>query len=115
MGVLTVYLEKCSNLESDDLFTLSDPYVKLEIEQDNIGHFRDEDFGWAKSDTLQGRNPEFDQTFQFNLPSLDNMVLTCKIRDEDTCSRDDKMGWCKINLERADLCEDPKEFEEVIV
>ena len=35
MGLLTVYLDKCTNLKNVDLMTASDPYVSFELEQDN--------------------------------------------------------------------------------
>lgn len=42
------------------------------------------------------------------------MVLTCKLRDEDTGSRDDKMGWCKIKLEKLGLSASPMDIEKVV-
>ena len=36
MGVLTVFLEKCTDLKDKDVMSKSDPYVLLEIEQDNF-------------------------------------------------------------------------------
>lgn len=35
MGMLTIYLDKITNLANADLFTASDPYVRFELEQDN--------------------------------------------------------------------------------
>ena len=35
MGVLTIYLDKCTNLANKDLMTASDPYVIFSLEQDN--------------------------------------------------------------------------------
>ena len=74
----------------------------------------DKDFGFQKSSVQEGKNPVYNQTFTFNLPTLNNMVLTCKLRDEDTASRDDKLGWCKIKLEHAGLSSTPKEFVEIV-
>ena len=42
------------------------------------------------------------------------MVLTCKLKDEDQGSRDDKMGWCKIKLEKMGLTETPMDVEKVV-
>jgi len=35
MGILTIYLDKITNLVDDDHAGNSDPYVKFELEQDN--------------------------------------------------------------------------------
>ena len=36
MGVLTVRLIKASNLKDADFIGKTDPYVKIELEQDNV-------------------------------------------------------------------------------
>ena len=36
MGVLTVKLIKASNLKDADFLGKTDPYVKMELEQDNV-------------------------------------------------------------------------------
>jgi len=36
MGVLTVRLIKATNLCDQDLFGKTDPYVRIELEQDNV-------------------------------------------------------------------------------
>jgi len=99
MGVLHILLQKCTNLADDDSIGKSDPYVRFELEQDNT--FRDKDFGnkcsSKKKDEL---NPEYNEEFTFSdIPTLHNMVLTAKVMDDDMLS-DDKIGKCKINLEK---------------
>ena len=42
------------------------------------------------------------------------MVLTCVVKDEDTGSKDDKLGKCKIKLEGMGLSEEPMDVEKVI-
>jgi hypothetical protein len=42
------------------------------------------------------------------------MVLTCKIKDDDTGSFDDKLGWCKINLEKLGLTATPMAIDRVV-
>ena len=42
------------------------------------------------------------------------MVLTCTVKDEDTGSKDDKLGKCKIKLEELGLGPDPMDIEKVI-
>jgi Ca2+-dependent lipid-binding protein len=112
MGVLTVRLDKLTGLCDKDGFGKSDPYVIFSLEQDNFGVFRDQGYGLKtsskKANTL---NPVYNETFTFSdLPSLDNMVLTCKIMDDDI-GFDDKLGSCKVKLERLGLSETPKELE----
>ena len=61
-------------LPPQDLFGKTDPYVKLELEQDNFGPF-DKDYGFQKTSTKKGDvNPVWDEDFTFNIPTLDNMV-----------------------------------------
>ncbi|CAB9500600.1 Synaptotagmin-6 [Seminavis robusta] len=113
MGVLTIYLDKCTNLPNADLMTASDPYVRFELEQDNW--IKDVDYGFQKSSIKNDNlNPVYGESFTFNIPTLDNMVLTCKIKDDDTGSFDDKLGWCKINLEKLGLTETPMEIDRVV-
>ena len=113
MGVLTIYLDKMTSLANADMFTASDPYVRFELEQDNW--IKDVDYGAQRSSTKNDSlNPVYGETFRFTIPSLDNMVLTCKIRDEDVGSRDDKLGWCRIKLDQLGLSQRPMAIERVI-
>jgi Ca2+-dependent lipid-binding protein len=113
MGVLTVYLEKCTNLANKDLATASDPYVIFSLEQDNW--VRDVDYGSQRSSTKSDNlNPVWGETFTFTIPTIDNMVLTCKLRDDDIGSRHDKLGWCKIKLEELGLTTSPKAVDYII-
>jgi Ca2+-dependent lipid-binding protein len=113
MGVLTVYLDKITSLRDGDGVGKSDPYVKFHLEQDNI--LFDKNFGKQTSTKKKNDlNPEFGETFTFDdVPSVDNLVLHVKIMDDDW-GKDDKIGACKINLEKAGLSADPKEFEDTI-
>ena len=91
----------------------SDPYVIFDLEQDNWT--KDVDYGKQRSSTKNDQlNPVWGETFTFNIPTLENMVLTCKLRDEDQGSRDDKMGWCKFKLEGMGLSATPMEFSKVV-
>ena len=64
--------------------------MKLEVEQDNWT--RDVDYGMQKSSTKpECLSPVWGETFQFTLPTLDNMVLTCKVKDKDLL-KDDKVS-----------------------
>jgi len=112
MGVLTVRLVKATNLADKDLAGKTDPYVIMELEQDNM--LRDKDYGSQRSSTKKGDvNPEWDETFTFNIPTLNNMELSLKLFDDDV-GRDDKCGRCKINLEKEGLSASPKRIERTI-
>ncbi|KAL7532482.1 hypothetical protein ACHAWF_004152 [Thalassiosira exigua] len=112
MGILTIHLDKATNLKDKDTIGKSDPYIKFEMEQDNM--FKDKDYGEMKSTTKQNElNPVYDETFHFNIPTLDNMVLTVKVMDDDIVS-DDKMGKCKIKLEKLGLGATPIHVEEKV-
>mmetsp|Transcript_5907 Transcript_5907/g.13458 ORF Transcript_5907/g.13458 Transcript_5907/m.13458 type:complete len:132 (-) Transcript_5907:113-508(-) len=112
MGILTIYLDKATNLKNKDTAGQSDPYIKFAMEQDNM--VRDKDYGEMKSTTKNNElNPVYGETFHFNIPSLDNMELSVKVMDEDIIS-DDKMGKCKIKLEKLGLSETPMRVEEKV-
>eukprot|EP00536_Pseudo-nitzschia_multiseries_P008968 jgi/Psemu1/306176/fgenesh1_kg.239_\ len=113
MGVLSVTVVKATNLADKDLMGMTDAYIKLEIEQDNF--IRDVDYGFQKTSTKSGDlNPVWDETFSFTLPTLDNMVLTCKVMDADVGSSDDKAGKCRIKLEEEELSSSPKRIEKCV-
>jgi Ca2+-dependent lipid-binding protein len=113
MGVLTVVLEKIDDLRDEDDLGRSDPYVKFELEQDNS--LFDKDFGNQESSKKKGTcNPVYNETFSFaNLPSLKNMVLTVRVKDDDI-GIDDNIGYCKIELDLLELSDKPKSIERVI-
>jgi len=76
---------------------------------------RDIDYGYQVSSRKKNeRNPVYDETFTFNIPTLRNMVLTCKVLDEDIGSSDDDVGKCKIKLEKLGLSHSPTDVERVI-
>jgi Ca2+-dependent lipid-binding protein len=112
MGILTVYLDKVENLLDDDFRGKSDPFVKFELEQNNV--MFDKDFGEQKSSKKRDQqSPHYGETFHFNIPSLHNMELIVKVMDDDVL-KDDKMGQCKINLEELDLTSHAKEVKKKI-
>eukprot|EP01083_Nonionella_stella_P265591 899538_1 len=112
MGILTIYLDKATNLKNEDHFGKSDPYVKFSLEQDNF--IGDNDYGDQKSTSKENDlNPEYGETFSFNIPTLNNMELSVEIKDKDI-GRDEKMGKCKIKLEKLGLSESPMRIEEKV-
>mmetsp|Transcript_20311 Transcript_20311/g.22638 ORF Transcript_20311/g.22638 Transcript_20311/m.22638 type:complete len:133 (+) Transcript_20311:92-490(+) len=113
MGILHVKVIKATHLKDKDGIGKSDPYVKLELEQDNV--FKDKDYGFQKTSTIEGNvNPVWNEDFTFNIPTLDNMVLTLRVYDHDVMSRDDKEGHCKINLEKEGISRSPKRIVKCI-
>ena len=111
MGVVTVYLDKIRNLADSDGFGKSDPYVKFYLEQDNLLF----DKGYGKQESSKKKNdlnPEYGETFVFpDVPTLKNLTLHVKVMDDDI-GLDDKIGSCKIDLEK--IGSEPKEIEKVI-
>lgn len=99
MGVVTVYLDKINNLKDADGVGKSDPYVKFELEQDNL--MFDKGYGKQVSSKKKNElNPVYGETFTFkDVPSLNNLVLHVKVKDDDF-GMDDSIGSCKIDLEK---------------
>ena len=114
MGILKVRLVKATNLADKDFFGKTDPYVKLELEQDN--YFLDKDYGYQVSSTKKNElNPVWNEDFDFrNVPTLENMVLTLRVFDKDIGSRDDKCGHCKIRLDKEGLSRSPKRIQKTV-
>lgn len=108
MGVLTVYLDKLTNVRDEDGLGKSDPYVKFHLEQDNI--LFDKNFGKQTSSKKKNDlNPEFGETFTFEgVPSMNNVILNVKVMDDDW-GKDDELGSCKINLEKLKPSEEGTE------
>lgn len=113
MGVVTVYLDKITNLIDEDKLGKSDPYVKFELEQDNLVF----DKGYGKQTSTKKNNdlnPEYGETFTFpDVPTLDNMVLSVVVWDDDI-GFDDKIGSCKFALEKMGLSAEPMEKSCVV-
>eukprot|EP01083_Nonionella_stella_P103185 294526_1 len=112
MGILTVHLDRITNLADEDHIGESDPYVKFELEQDNL--FFDKDFGEMISTKKKDeQNPVYGEDFHFNIPTLDNMELTVKVMDDDI-GFDEKLGTRKIKLEDLGLSEEPMDIEKKV-
>jgi len=112
MGVLTVYLDKIEHLIDSDGLGKSDPYVKFQLEQDN--YVLDKNFG--KKESTHKRNdcsPVYGETFEWEIPSLDNMVLWIRVMDDDI-GRDEQIGAGKVSLEHMGITAEPKDVEIVV-
>mmetsp|Transcript_13140 Transcript_13140/g.36298 ORF Transcript_13140/g.36298 Transcript_13140/m.36298 type:complete len:143 (-) Transcript_13140:642-1070(-) len=113
MGVLTVFLDKITNLRDADFLGKSDPYVIFDLEQD----------GWIYDKTLETQqsskktndlNPEYGETFTFKkVPTMNNMILHVKVWDDDI-GLDDDIGGCDIKLDDLDLSEEGTEVSKII-
>ena len=112
MGILNILLVRATNLKNKDASGQSDPYIKFELEQDNV--LFDQDYGDMQSTVKSNDlNPEYGETFAFNIPTLENMELSVKVIDDDIIS-DDEMGKCKLKLEDLGLSETPMAVEEKV-
>lgn len=116
MGVLTVFLEKCSNLKDEDgAMNGSDTYVVMTVEKDRFGPIN-EGLGKETSTTKQGdQSPVFEETFTFeDIPNdLENIQMKIKVMDSDV-GLDDKLGSCTIQLAELGLSADPTDVERVV-
>lgn len=78
------------------------------------------DYGFQISSVVKNNlNPVWEnESFTFRIPTLKNMVLRCRILDEDFgFKEDDKLGWCKIKLDELELkdnSDEPVEVERVV-
>jgi Ca2+-dependent lipid-binding protein len=113
MSIVTVYLDKITDLRNADTYSKSDPYVVFNLEQDN--YLLDKNYGKKisskKKDDL---NPEYGETFEFTgVPTLKNLVLRVRVMDDDI-GFDQVLGTCVINLEKLKKDSDPMTVETVI-
>jgi Ca2+-dependent lipid-binding protein len=112
MGILTIYLDRIENLVNDDLMGKSDPYVVFEMEEDRI--LKDKNYGSMQSTKKKDQqSPFYGETFRFNIPSLKNMELICKVMDDDAV-HDDKLGKCKFELDKMHLTRTPQEVSRKV-
>ena len=114
-GKLTILLKNITDLsKGGDVAGDSDPYVVFELEKDNF--LIDKSYGERKSSVkMNDLNPVYDEIFEFDaIPSLDKLELKVKVMDKDTTS-DDKIGKCKIELDKLDLFSgDPYDVTETV-
>ena len=59
------------------------------------------------------QNPVYSEDFKFEIPTLENMELTCTVMDDDF-GLDDKLGRCKIKLDDLDLSAEPLEVRKKV-
>jgi len=74
----------------------------------------DKDYGERKSSKKKNeQNPVYGEEFHFNIPTLKNMELTVKVLDDDVV-HDDKIGKCKIKLDKLGLSKKPVEVKKKV-
>jgi len=107
-----IKINQATKLKDKDTIGKSDPYIKFELEQNNT--FKDKNYGDQKSTTKKNDlDPVYEETFHFNIPEIKNMELTVKVMDDDVL-KDDKMGKCKIKLEKLGLSGTPRHVKEKV-
>ncbi|KAK1408845.1 hypothetical protein QVD17_40939 [Tagetes erecta] len=89
-GVLEVLLVSAKGLQNTDMLFNMDPYV--------IITYRTQE---KKSTVASGKgsNPEWNETFLFDVTSNDSTDLKIKIMDKDSMSTDDFVGHASIPLD----------------
>ncbi|XP_024992346.1 elicitor-responsive protein 3-like [Cynara cardunculus var. scolymus] len=89
-GTLEVTLVSAKGLENTDVLCNMDPYVILS--------YRSQE---KKSSVAAGKgsNPEWNETFLFDVSSKDSAELKIKIMDSDSGTADDFVGHASISLD----------------
>merc|ERR1712187_128969 len=102
-GNLTVLVKSCSGLDDADFAGTTDPYAYLQIEGCDS----------QQTDKKEGTiNPEWEQELTFEgIENPLSKTLKIKIYDDDTWSRDDKIGECEVDLSELKMGEGPKDYD----
>jgi len=104
-GDLTVRVIKCTGLDDADYAGTTDPYAYLQIEGMEAQQTS------KKEGTI---NPEWDEEIVFEgIEKPLSKKLKITIYDDDTWSRDDKIGQCEIDLAGL-VAGETKLYEEVV-
>lgn len=102
-GNLGVFVKSCTGLDDADFAGTTDPYVYLQI--DGCEPQQTE----KKEGTI---NPEWFQEVMFEgIENPLSKTLKITIYDDDTYSRDDKIGYCEVDLADLAIGEENKEYE----
>eukprot|EP00406_Dinophysis_acuminata_P032378 CAMPEP_0179359170 /NCGR_PEP_ID=MMETSP0797-20121207/79304_1 /TAXON_ID=47934 /ORGANISM="Dinophysis acuminata, Strain DAEP01" /LENGTH=248 /DNA_ID=CAMNT_0021074447 /DNA_START=61 /DNA_END=804 /DNA_ORIENTATION=- len=102
-GNLKVTVKSCTGLDDADFAGTTDPYAYLTIEGCEPQQTE------KKEGTV---NPEWDQELSFEgIENPLSKTLKIKIYDDDTWSRDDKIGECEVDLAELKMGEGAKDYE----
>jgi len=102
-GTLRICVKKCTGLDDADFSGTTDPYAFLTI--DGCQPVQTE----TKDGTI---NPEWNQ--DLCIEGIEHPLskkLKILIYDQDTFSRDDKIGACEVDLAELKMDEGPKDYE----
>jgi len=117
MSNLMIRLVSVTNLTSGgEMSDEADPYVQLELMQDNALFQDDVDYGMKQSSKKKDvQNPVYNEMFQFDdIDTMNNVELKVTIMDDDVYSGDDRLGRVTINLEALDLDPEPMLVREKV-
>ncbi|KAI6240987.1 Synaptotagmin-1 [Aphelenchoides fujianensis] len=105
---LSVTIVECQDLPAADRNGSSDPYVKLTLLPDRKPKFETK----IKRNNL---NPQFNETFLFNVPynEIQRKVLQIVVYDFDRLSKDDRLAQIAIPLNSVDLGELVDQWREL--
>lgn len=101
-GTLSVLIKSCTGLDDADFAGTTDPYAEVSIAGCESQQTE------KKEGTI---NPEWDQELTFEVEKPLSKILKIKIYDDDTWSRDDKIGECEVDLAELKLGKGPKTYE----
>jgi len=101
-GDLKVYVKSCTGLDDADFTGTTDPYCVVTIEGC-------ESQQTAKKDGTI--NPEWEEEFTFQVEEPLSKTVKFTIYDEDTWSRDDKIGECEVDLAELVMNGESKDYE----
>jgi len=102
LGNLVVKIAKCTGLDDADYAGTTDPYCYLQIDGSEAQQTS------KKEGTI---NPEWDEELTFeNIQNPLSKTLKITIYDDDTWSRDDKIGQCEVDLAEL-MANEEKTFE----
>lgn len=109
MSTLKIRLVQVTNLTNGGMGDEADPYIQLELREDNALFRNDVNYGMKKSTQKKDEtNPVYNELFEFDdVENLENVELTVTVMDDDV-GRDDQLGKVTIQLEKLDL--DPEPF-----
>jgi len=102
MGNLTVLVKSCAGLDDADFSGTTDPYALVSIDGCES----------QQTEKQEGTiNPEWNQELNFEIENPLSKTLKIKIYDDDTWSRDDKIGECEVDLAELMMGEGSKDYE----
>ncbi|KAG2493723.1 hypothetical protein HYH03_008236 [Edaphochlamys debaryana] len=86
-GSLRVTVQYAQGIKDQDWFGRQDPYVKVRVGSQERR---------SRTCTDGGRNPVWEETFEYSILNENNIELT--LFDEDTLARDDLIGTAQVSL-----------------